>query len=150
MASGPTPTKPSALREAGARFARELEQALQREDASGEAEGHLSLFLQIRGFSLRAAGYVTDTLEMYTYADLKYPSVEDIKKLDDIEGWQKDILIDFCNVARRHYGRPSLEQEEQERLDAARAAHAARRAAYIARSSTTGSASANQYLVSLH
>ena len=150
MASGPTPTKPSALREAGARFAGELEQALQREDASGEAEGHLSLFLQIRGFSLRAAGYVTDTWAMYKYADLQYPSLEDIKQLDEIEGWQKDLLIGFCNVARRHYGMQSLEQEEHERLAAARAEHAARRATYIAHNSITGSTSANQYLVGLH
>jgi len=79
-------------------------------------------------------------------ADLQYPSLEDLNELDDIEEWEHKQLIDFCKAARRHYGRSSLEQEEQERMDAERTAHAARRAAYTARSGGSGT-SANLYFV---
>jgi hypothetical protein len=76
--------------------------------------------------------------------DLQYPSMQDIyDELDEIEGWQKDKLIDFCRAARRHYGRPTLEQQEQESLDAERAAWQARRAAHEAKTRTH----ANMYLV---
>ena len=101
----------------------ELVEALRSASARAKAEGQLVAFLKTRGFSDRDAEYITDTLGAYTVDDLQFVSIHMInEELDEIDGWQKDLLMDFCRAARSHYGRPTLEQQEQERLDAEKAA----------------------------
>ena len=76
---------PETDRDRGLVALRELTEALQREDARAKADGQLSAFLQTQGFPARIAEYVTDTLGMYTMADLQHPSMADINdELDDL------------------------------------------------------------------
>jgi hypothetical protein len=74
----------------------EIAEAMKSASATAKAEGQLVAFLKTRGFSDRAAEYVTDTLGMYTMNDLKYPTIHMInEQLDEIDQWQKDLLIEF-------------------------------------------------------
>jgi hypothetical protein len=64
---------------------------------------------------------VTDTLGAYDADDLQFLSMHDISDLlDELPGRLKDLLIDFCRAARRHYDRPTLAEKAAKRVKTTR------------------------------
>ena len=76
--------------------------------------GQLQSYLRVKGFSPSLAFDVTDKLGAYRLADLKYVSMHDIDfYLDDLEKWERQLLVDCCNGARKYYGMPTLEPDSR-------------------------------------
>lgn len=97
----------------GAMALKEFATALEKADEQAKAEGQLSQYMQTHGFSPEVAEYITDTLGMYTFADLQYPTKREIRKeLPQLTSEQRQLLFTFMDTARTHYDLESLEDLE--------------------------------------